>query len=69
MGFVPGAQANIHQRTKAGAVAYQETPWEGPNVQRTHIEDRDSDHFVGCFVSTNSRYHQYDEVRASGAGN
>jgi hypothetical protein len=62
------ARADIYKCTKAGAVSYQETPCEGANVQATHIEDRDSDHFVGCFVTTESPSSHSIEVRANGAG-
>ncbi|KLD63407.1 hypothetical protein Y882_11575 [Dyella japonica DSM 16301] len=61
-------RADIYKCTKAGAVSYQETPCEGANVQEAHIQDRDSDHLVGCFVSSNSRSSHYYEVRANGAG-
>ena len=59
-------RADIYKCTKAGAVSYQETPCEGANVQEAHIQDRDSDHLVGCFVSSNSRSSHYYEVRANG---
>ena len=61
-------RADIYKCTKAGAVSYQETPCEGANVQESHIQDRDSDRFVGCFVSASSRSSHYYEVRANGAG-
>jgi hypothetical protein len=61
-------RADIYKCTKAGAVSYQETPCEGANVQEAHLQDRDSDRFVGCFVSTNSRSSHYYEIRANGAG-
>lgn len=63
-----GVRADIYKCTKAGAVAYQETPCEGANVQTTRVEDKDSDRFVGCFAATDSRYNLYYEVRANGAG-
>ena len=67
--LLPGhAQADIYKCVKAGAVAYQETPCEGGNVQSTHIEDRDSDHFVGCFAAIDRQSEHYYEVRANGAG-
>jgi hypothetical protein len=62
------ARADIYKCTKAGAVSYQETPCEGANVQATHIEDQDSGHFVGCFVTTENRFSHSIEVRANGAG-
>jgi len=65
---ITGARADIYKCTKAGAVSYQETPCEGANVQEAHLQDRDSDRFVGCFVSTNGRSSHYYEVRANGAG-
>lgn len=61
-------RADIYKCTKAGAVSYQETPCEGANVQAVHMEDRDSDHFVGCFATTAGRSPRYYEVRANGAG-
>lgn len=61
-------RADIYKCTKAGVVAYQETPCDGANVQEAHIQNRDSDHFVGCFVSTNGRSSHYYEIRANGAG-
>ncbi|AIF46619.1 hypothetical protein [Dyella japonica] len=67
--LVPGhARADIYKCVKAGAVAYQETPCEGSNVQSTHIEDRDANHFVGCFAVIERQYAHYYEVRANGAG-
>lgn len=62
------ARADIYKCTKAGSVSYQETPCEGANVQATHIEERGADHFVGCFVTTESRLARTIEVRANGAG-
>ena len=62
------ARADIYKCTKAGAVSYQETPCEGANVQATHIENRDSDHFVGYFVTTENHFSHSIEVRANGAG-
>jgi hypothetical protein len=62
------ARADIYKCTKAGAVSYQETPCEGANVQATHIEDRDSNHFVGCFVTRDNQFSHSIEVRANGAG-
>jgi hypothetical protein len=61
-------QADVYKCKKAGSVSYQETPCEGANVQSTHIEDRDSNHFVGCFATTESRFSRSIEVRANGAG-
>lgn len=63
-----GARADIYKCTKAGSVSYQETPCEGANVQATHIEERGSDHFVGCFVTAEGRLSRTIEVRANGAG-
>lgn len=63
-----GARADIYKCNKAGAIAYQETPCEGANVQTTHIEKRRSDYFVGCFAVAGSRFAQSIEVRANGAG-
>ena len=62
------AHADIYKCTKAGAVTYQETPCEGANVQTTHIEDRGSGYFVGCFATTGYRVAQTIEIRANGAG-
>lgn len=62
------ARADIYKCSKAGAVTYQDSPCEGANVQATHIEDRDSDGFVGCFATTTGRSPHYYEVRANGAG-
>ena len=62
------ARADIYKCSKAGTVSYQETPCEGANVQATHIEDRGSGYFVGCFSTAGYRYAQTVEVRANGAG-
>lgn len=68
LAMTPGVRADIYKCTRGGAVAYQETPCEGANVQSTRVEDRDSDRFVGCFATTDSRYNLFYEVRANGAG-
>lgn len=62
------ARADIYKCTKAGAVSYQETPCEGTDVKTTHIEDRGSGYFVGCFAATVYRSVQTFEIRANGAG-
>jgi len=62
------ARADVYKCKKAGSVSYQETPCEGANVQATQIEDRDSNHLVGCFVTTDSRFSRSIEVRADGGG-
>lgn len=67
--LVPGhARADIYKCVKGGAIAYQETPCEGSNVQSTHIEDRDSNHLIGCFAAVDRQYAHYYEIRANGAG-
>lgn len=66
--FPLSARADIYKCTKAGEVAYQETPCEGANVKTTHIEDRSSGYFVGCFATTGYQPVQTIEVRADGAG-
>lgn len=62
------ARADVYKCIKGSAVAYQDTPCEGANVKSTHIEDRDSGPFVGCFATTATQAAQYFEVRANGAG-
>lgn len=66
--FPLSAQADIYKCSKGGEVAYQETPCEGANVKTTHIEDRGSGYFVGCFATTGYQPVQTIEVRANGAG-
>jgi hypothetical protein len=61
-------RADIYKCSKAGAISYQETPCEGANVQTTHMEDRGSGHFIGCFSTAGYRSGQIIEVRANGAG-
>lgn len=69
MALLPmSAHADIYKCSKGGAVTYQDTPCEGANVQATHIEDRSTSYFVGCFASQGNRAGQSIEVRANGAG-
>lgn len=62
------ARADVYKCVKGGSVTFQDTPCEGANVKSTHIEDRDSGPFVGCFATTDTRVALYYEVRANGAG-
>lgn len=62
------ARADVYKCKRAGAVAYQETPCEGANVQATQIEVRGSNQFVGCFGVVQNRGSRSIEVRANGAG-
>jgi hypothetical protein len=69
MALLPlSAHADIYKCSKGGAVTYQDTPCEGANVQATHIEDRSTSYFVGCFTSEGNQRGQTIEVRANGAG-
>lgn len=63
-----GARADICTCTKAGAVAYQETPCTGAHVKMTHIEARSSAYFEGCFSMAETRYTRSFEVQPDGAG-
>lgn len=62
------ARADIYKCTKDGAVAFQETPCAGTNVQTTRIEARGSEYFVACFETANYRAPRIIQIRANGVG-